>query len=55
MMEAEIVSETLGFFPQLTRIVAREDFIAFSRRESFKSYKLLKLHKNLPETDPEVD
>jgi hypothetical protein len=27
MMEAEMVSETLGFFPQLTRLVAREDFI----------------------------
>jgi hypothetical protein len=28
----------LDFYPQLTRLVAREDFIEFSRRESFKSY-----------------
>jgi hypothetical protein len=27
MMEAEMVSETLGFYPQLTRLVAREDFV----------------------------
>jgi hypothetical protein len=27
MMEAEMVSKTLGFCPQLTRLVAREDFI----------------------------
>jgi hypothetical protein len=38
MMEAEMVSETLGFYPQLTQLVAREYFIKFSRRESFKSY-----------------
>jgi hypothetical protein len=36
--EAEMVSETLGFYPQLKRFVAREEFIDFSRRESFKSY-----------------
>jgi hypothetical protein len=29
--------ETLGFCPQLTRLVGREDFIGFSCRESFKS------------------
>jgi hypothetical protein len=27
MMEAEMVSETLDFYPQLTQLVAREDFI----------------------------
>jgi hypothetical protein len=41
MMEAEMGSETLGFNPQLTRLVAREDFIEFSRRESFKFYKTI--------------
>jgi hypothetical protein len=35
-------SETLDLYPQLTRLVAREDFIEISRRESFKSYFLLK-------------
>jgi hypothetical protein len=34
---AEAVFETLGLHPQLTRLVAREDFIVFSRRKSFKS------------------
>jgi hypothetical protein len=29
MMEAEMASETLGFCPQLTRLVARENFISF--------------------------
>jgi hypothetical protein len=29
MMEAEMASETLGFCPQLTRLVARKDFIVF--------------------------
>jgi hypothetical protein len=38
MMEGEMVSETLGSCPQLTRLVTREDFIEFNRRESFKSY-----------------
>jgi hypothetical protein len=38
MMEVEMVSETLGFYPQLTQLVAQEDFIKFSRHESFRSY-----------------
>jgi hypothetical protein len=46
MMEAERASETskwyytptLEYNSILTRFVAQEDFIAFSRRESFKSY-----------------
>jgi hypothetical protein len=38
MTEAEMVSETLTIYPQLTRLVARENFIEFSRREIFKSY-----------------
>jgi hypothetical protein len=38
-MEAEMFSETLGFYPQLTRFVAREDLIEFSRRENFKSHR----------------
>jgi hypothetical protein len=38
MMEMEMVFETLGFYPQLIRLVAQEDFIEFSHRESFKSY-----------------
>jgi hypothetical protein len=27
MMETEMVSETLGFYPQLARLIAREDKI----------------------------
>jgi hypothetical protein len=30
LMEAEMVSETLDFYPQLTRLVVREDLIMFS-------------------------
>jgi hypothetical protein len=36
MMETETVSETLGFCPQLTQFVSREDFIEFSRHETFQ-------------------
>ena len=32
------VSETLEIHSVLTRLTAQEDFIAFSRRESFDSY-----------------
>jgi hypothetical protein len=39
MMEAEMVSKTLAFYPQLTRLVA-QDFIEFIRRKSLKSYKI---------------
>jgi hypothetical protein len=38
MMEYKRVSETLIFNSALTRMIAREDFIAFICRESFKSY-----------------
>jgi hypothetical protein len=37
-MEAETVTETLEYNAILTRLIAREDFVAFSRRESFKYY-----------------
>jgi hypothetical protein len=37
-MEIELASETLVFNSTLTRLIAREDFIAFIRRESLKSY-----------------
>jgi hypothetical protein len=39
MMETELVSETLVFGATLTRLIARDDFITFMRRESLKSYK----------------
>jgi hypothetical protein len=42
MMEAETVSETLGYNAILTRLIAREDLTAFNRRESFKSYYTMK-------------
>jgi hypothetical protein len=38
MMEAERASETLDCSSILTSLVAREDFIAFSRSESLKAY-----------------
>jgi hypothetical protein len=38
LMEAEKYCETSDCCSKLKRLVAREDFIAFSRRESFKSY-----------------
>jgi hypothetical protein len=37
-MEADIVSETLHYNSILARLIAPEDFIAFSHRESFESY-----------------
>jgi hypothetical protein len=39
MKETGKVSETLGCCPELKQLVAWEDFIEFSRRESCKSYK----------------
>jgi hypothetical protein len=36
-MEAQMVSKTLGFYPQLTWLFALEKFIEFSRHEGFKS------------------
>jgi hypothetical protein len=35
-------SEPLDYI--LTRLIAREDFIAFSRRESYKSYKIIAVY-----------
>jgi hypothetical protein len=44
MMEAERAPETLGKSYKLTQLVAREDSVAFSRRESFKSCMLYLLY-----------
>jgi hypothetical protein len=39
MMGTEMVPETsVSSFRQLTRVIAREDFIEFPLRENFKSY-----------------
>jgi hypothetical protein len=38
MFGTELVPETSVIFNQLTRVMAREDFINVSRRESFTSY-----------------
>jgi hypothetical protein len=43
MMEAGIVSETLDCNSKQTRMIA-EDFIAFSRRESFESFEISGSH-----------
>jgi hypothetical protein len=39
MMGTEVVPEASVIFNQLTRPIAREDFINFSLRESFRSYE----------------
>jgi hypothetical protein len=39
MMKIEMVLETSVSFIHLTRLIAREDFIEFCRRESFRSDK----------------
>jgi hypothetical protein len=38
MMQGEIASKILGFYPQLMWLTVQDDFIEFSQRESFKSY-----------------
>jgi hypothetical protein len=42
-METESVYETLAFNRILTRLIARENVIAFIRRESFKSHIFVRL------------
>jgi hypothetical protein len=38
MMETEMISETLDFYSELTKLIAPEDFTTFSCHECFKSY-----------------
>jgi hypothetical protein len=38
MMRTEVVPEMLVISNQLTQLIAREYFVAFSRRENFKSF-----------------
>jgi hypothetical protein len=45
MMDTETVFETLDCNSRHTRLMAREDFIAFSRRENFRLY-LYKFYYN---------
>jgi hypothetical protein len=40
MMQTEDILETLVFNSALARLTAREDFIAFTRREIFKFYEM---------------
>jgi len=40
MMMTEMDIETSVYNVHLTRLIAREDFIKFTRRESTKTYKL---------------
>lgn len=47
MMEVEAVSETLDHNSILTRLMAREDIIAFSLRDNFTSYIVLSLRRCL--------
>jgi hypothetical protein len=39
MMMTEMDIETSVYYVHLTRLIAREDFIKFTRRESTKTYK----------------
>jgi hypothetical protein len=41
MMMTEMDIETSVYYVHLTRLIAREDFIKFTRRESTKTYKIL--------------
>jgi hypothetical protein len=43
MMMTEMDIETSVYYVHLTRLIAREDFIKFTRRESTKTYKVLRL------------
>jgi hypothetical protein len=38
MMMTETALETSVFYGHLTQLIAREDFIEFSRRESYRSF-----------------
>jgi hypothetical protein len=42
MMMTEMDIETSVYYVHLTRLIAREDFIKFTRRESTKTYKVQK-------------
>jgi hypothetical protein len=44
MMMTEMDIETLVYNVHLTWLIAREDFIKFTRRESTKTYKVGALH-----------
>jgi hypothetical protein len=41
MIGTEIGPQTFVIFNQLTQLIAREDFINISRRESFKLYVII--------------
>jgi len=47
MMMTEIVIETLVQYRHLRRLITREDLIGFSRRESSRTYIILKAVRNL--------
>jgi hypothetical protein len=58
MMMTEMDIETSVYYVHLTRLIAREDFIKFTRRESAKTYIVNRygkathqnIHKLLPST-----
>jgi hypothetical protein len=45
MMMTEMVFETLVRYGYLARLIAREDYIKFSRRESSKTYIIIPVLK----------